>query len=969
MIKFRDIIKQSPLWKRIELIIEDSQRYYLRALGKNDFFHSDSIEKILDRLVPDEIKTKEQYFNHGDIFFLLSSVYLHDIGRAWANIDHEIESAKMIRKSPQLFHLNEHEAEAISQIVSSHASEEKWSISKNNNNFGLLDLTNTGKTFDLQVLGALLRLADELDNTFIRTRGLPDQKGSIRNLIRDVNPVIQKAVIEIHASPSTWQEYYELDQVKSYTQKRLREVQPYLEKVELPYYQIWLPGLENFSAPLNVDINSYKDQIFLDKLLSILSTESYDIDIDSEINSIKVPIVLKLEAFSTNLLIAIIPVVEINIKEAQEYIGCLNSLLRNHHINDGWIICYNTCSESIKNICAESGIKLFAFEDLINNISKFRKNITDIISEFEKGEVFSKELFIIPKGREDDNKNIEDLGEYIKSWINDNNGVQLTILGDYGVGKTTMINKIACDVSKDLLKGETKNKRIPIVIRLKEYINNISLEDYITALFVNKLNVKIDYKTFQTLNKEGCFVFFLDGFDEISGIYEEEESVKIFREIDKLVETKSKVILTCRTHYFKNKDQLNNVFKESRLYQQIRDKCGYRIIYIDGFERKQVEEYIEKWEIDKKEDYLRIIDNVYNLKDLSHRPVLLNILMKTIPQLEFKNVSSINSSSLYRTYVNFWLNRDEGRTIVSKYDRKLLSQLIANYYFTNNIYEAHYLTLNDHFSLSKLSVKYNQNLVDYELRTCNFLKRDNEGKYSFVHKSFLEYFLATIISDFFFDRLDESIKFLWFLPSEKKTKNKNSLFSSMEVESFFIMICQEEFQLNSDIFNKVFEKEDKRILSLILFLIDKINFPHSGEFLMKMLLINKWDNDIEGIIKKIINAKDFDKSIAFITDNIKKYYDVTFFSFILYLFKQHASKEQQNSIVMLNNQINKKKKKQKFENFEDLYPYSNVAYQKALNTFIQNADMHETIDHIKRRFDLIWKREKAEYDKKNTIED
>ena len=130
MIKFRDIIKQSPLWKRIELIIEDSQENYLRALGKNDFFHSNSIEKILDRLVPDEIKTKEQYFNHGDIFLLLSSVYLHDIGRAQTNIDHEIESGKIIRAFPSLFHLNVHEAEAIAQIVSSHASEEKWPIIK-----------------------------------------------------------------------------------------------------------------------------------------------------------------------------------------------------------------------------------------------------------------------------------------------------------------------------------------------------------------------------------------------------------------------------------------------------------------------------------------------------------------------------------------------------------------------------------------------------------------------------------------------------------------------------------------------------------------------------------------------------------------------------------------------------------------------------------------------------------------------
>ena len=965
MNKFRDILKESVLWTRLDLIIKDSQNKYLRSLGKNDFSHSEKIEQILDRLIPDVIKNNDQYFDHGDIFLLLSSVYLHDIGRTKKNTDHEIESGKMIISNPNEYHLEVHQASAISQIVSSHASEEKWPIRNNDKNFGLIDITNTGKTYDLQVLGALLRLADELDNTFVRTRGLPDQNGNIRHLIRDVNPVIEKGIIEIHASPSTWREYSELNKIKSDTEKRLREIQPFLERIKLPYYQICMPGLENFSAPLNIAMSSEELLNLSCKLLSILGTDSYDIDPESTINGRPFPIVLKLKVFSSNLLIAVIPVTvdEINTKII-EYIGALSFLLINRHINDGWIICYTTCSEKIKNLCTESGIKLFLYEDIINNNYKFKKNINNNIDVFEKEEVFTKKIFIVPKGREDDIKKIDDLIKYIRIWINSNNGMQLTILGDYGVGKTTIINKIAYDISKELLKGKTKNKRIPIVIRLKEYINNISLEDNITLLFVNKLNIRIDYKTFQEFNKEGLFVFFLDGFDEIPGIYEAEEAVKIFRELDKLVEIKSKVILTCRTHFFLNKNHLNEFLTKSRLYQQVQDKYGYRIIYIDGFERKQVEKYIEKWDSDKKENYLSIIDKVYNLEDLSRRPVLLNILMKTIPQLEIKNESSINSSSLYRTYVNFWLKRDEGRTSLSYYDRKLLSQLIANYYFINEISEAHYLTLNDHFTPSKLSIKYNQILLDYELRTCNFLKRDNEGNYSFVHNSFHEYLLATIMSDYFFNRLDERIKFSWFLPSEKKTKNKNSLFSSIEVESFFIMICQEELNLNSDIYEMVFKRDDdKRIQSLTLLLIDKINLPHSSKFLMKMLLTNKWANNIEYIVNKIIQAEDFDKAIDFFISNTKKYYDVTFFSYILFLFKHYASEEQQNSIATLNSQINKRKEKQRYKDFEEFYPYSNIAYQKALFEYINNSDMKDTIDNIKKDFDLIWKREKAEYDK------
>ncbi len=968
MIRFRDLLKDTPLWKRAELIIEDSQENFLRSLGKNDFYHSQNIEKILDRLIPDHIKKNESYFDIGDIFLLLIAIYLHDIGRSTKNNQHEIESYKMIKEFPALFHLNEHEAEAIAQICASHAQEDIWPITKNDENFGILNLTQNGKTFNLQVLGALLRLSDELDNSFVRTRGIPDQKESIRNIIRDINPVFERAIIEIHANPKTWQEYHELVLIKNYTQKRLREVQAILEKIELQYYQIWLP-IDKFTAPLNFDISSTDIQGFTDDLISILGAEFSDIDINSKIKDIELPIVIESECFGKKIIIGVIPTIALNKNNSHEFIGVLDYLLQERNLNDGWVISYGEIPKECAKLFKEARIKLFGYEELIGSITKFKSLIRKQISDYKHTEIFKKNLFIIPDGKNESNEKIEDIEKYIRNWVNDTVGVQLTLLGDYGVGKTTIIDKVAYDLLKDVLK-DSNNKRIPINIKLKELSNFNSIEEFITSLLVNKFKIKIDYKTFQVLNKEGKFVFFLDGFDEIPNLINEDDVLKAFRELDKLVELKSKVILSCRTHFFKNDDQLVKAHEETKLYNQVHKKYGYQILFLNDFERIKVEDYIRKWDQEDYSKYIEIIDTVYNLEDLSHRPVLLNLLVKTIPQIEVKENNFINSSTLYKIYINFWLKRDDWRTTMTSEDRLLLSQLIANHYFTKKIHRLHFTELNHLVASNKLSQKYTNKLVDYELRTCNFLRRDSVGNYSFVHKSFQEYLLATIAANKFFNKPVENIQYYWLLPSERKNNNKKEHFVHPEVETFFIMICEEELQKYSQKDIEEFATKTKSSQDLFIAISDQIDKNNSGLIYAKILVEQKWSVDLNFMIKQIINAGDIELSINYLIKKLDRYHDVTFISLMTGIMKHECSKENLKYIKIfekgIENFINNDKKisSRKIENLKELYPYSRIKYKETFDKFVENKKTEIPTEKIKKSFDRIWKREKAEYDKK-----
>ncbi len=91
------------------------------------------------------------------------------------------------------------------------------------------------------------------------------------------------------------------------------------------------------------------------------------------------------------------------------------------------------------------------------------------------------------------------------------------------------------------------------------------------------------------------------------------------------------------------------------------------------------------------------------------------------------------------------MEREErkGRTLITSADRRLFAKELAMEMLRME-------ELNIHFSRIPGRVKTHFRLdkgeeIDYfeaDVRTCNFLNRDDVGNYRFVHKSFIEFFAA-----------------------------------------------------------------------------------------------------------------------------------------------------------------------------------------------------------------------------------
>ncbi len=138
-----------------------------------------------------------------------------------------------------------------------------------------------------------------------------------------------------------------------------------------------------------------------------------------------------------------------------------------------------------------------------------------------------------------------------------------------------------------------------------------------------------------------------------------------------------------------------------------------------------------------------INDNSFNITELLTRSILSKMIKNIFPSL--KDKMKINVAGLYQTYTDMWIKRDDWLPQMTFEEKRRFMWQLALKIFQQNVgLSLHYSQLDkperehlkEHFTAS------DEDCYRYETATCPFLNRDKYGYYSFVHKSFMEFFLA-----------------------------------------------------------------------------------------------------------------------------------------------------------------------------------------------------------------------------------
>ena len=157
------------------------------------------------------------------------------------------------------------------------------------------------------------------------------------------------------------------------------------------------------------------------------------------------------------------------------------------------------------------------------------------------------------------------------------------------------------------------------------------------------------------------------------------------------------------------------------------------------------------------QDALEIIGSVHNLTDLSRRPYLLSLIAPQLGDLERERASGrpVNAASLYQTFVEKWLLRDEGKHQFTKEHKRLMMERLAADLWRDNAREwpwARVAAWLDIFLYENpvIAARYTRDkiptdILNQDFRTATFFLRPDTSKdgFRFAHTSLLEFFLAS----------------------------------------------------------------------------------------------------------------------------------------------------------------------------------------------------------------------------------
>lgn len=337
-------------------------------------------------------------------------------------------------------------------------------------------------------------------------------------------------------------------------------------------------------------------------------------------------------------------------------------------------------------------------------------------------------------------------------------GQRVLLLGEPGQGKTTVLKRVFTLMVDRFLRGHRTSEPIPLYIALRE-IANFSGDALDTLWAALKEDVPLSFEQFASLARQNRFVFLLDGFDEIRGALtqraiNERASSKVFT---------YPAILSCRKNFYELYLSISAIEERYPWRVELQPLTWSHALreYVLAFCRKKWEQKTAGTQhpVPPAEYIARTIEASPELRDLAQRPLLLVMMLDLFTDPEEVGEREWNAAKLYQKYTEKWLKHEAAKpdSVLKWHEKAALMQEIAwsiHASRTTNVslherYQNGAITQHDLLLLlERLSPRFRHiplSQVFDDLCLRSFLIVGEGDAYSFIHKSFQEYYVGKSI--------------------------------------------------------------------------------------------------------------------------------------------------------------------------------------------------------------------------------
>jgi hypothetical protein len=401
-------------------------------------------------------------------------------------------------------------------------------------------------------------------------------------------------------------------------------------------------------------------------------------------------------------------------------------------------------------------------------------------------------------------RTFENAESSIIEWIDKGLPGFLTIMADFGSGKTTLLERIKfhyCD-QYELNKSTVK----PVLFRAKELHKYRNIDDFLISTVTDEFRSSIELPMIWRLIEDGQFLLLIDGFDEVAQKVDPKERRNYFITLSALFNNSCISIMTCRPTFFIDNREFDHLVDEylTDIQNRIsRTGTPHGLLYIDqsstvndlthqlmigdgrrtgirrlrglnigrldllAFTEQQIDVYLGQRDSELRgtvsmgwqriKDYLY---NVYDIKDLMTRPILMDMICRTIllGKLDVTNSDQkIGAAAIYEAYLRALLEREyedrETRRLLSSQARQTLLEIVALTLYAHNKMEASFEEVRKAIQeqqayLGASHNELNDQTIEHlaaDIILIGFLTLDSDANFRFVHKSFMEYLIARFL--------------------------------------------------------------------------------------------------------------------------------------------------------------------------------------------------------------------------------
>ncbi|MBV6622637.1 MAG: NACHT domain-containing protein [Rivularia sp. (in: Bacteria)] len=441
----------------------------------------------------------------------------------------------------------------------------------------------------------------------------------------------------------------------------------------------------------------------------------------------------------------------------------LRSQVQEQKTDEGWLVTTRRISGAARREVQKERSRFldcYTFDELIDLDADFSGYVNWLEAEIQRRKIHKRyvplactkeELDSVTKRRIGVSRYEEEDGwidGYIDLWLDDPAKEHISILGEFGTGKTWFAFHYAWTALqryKDAQKRGLERPRLPVVITLRDFAKALNVENVLAGFFFTQHNIRINSDVFDQLNRMGKLLLIFDGFDEMAAKVDRQQMINNFWELAKVVVPGAKVILTCRTEHFPEAQE-GRALMNAELQASTKNLTGetpqFEVLELEKFNDEQIKQVL------LHQTKTATVDQAMGnpqLLDLARRPVMTDLILEALPDIEAGK--PVDMSRVYLYAVRRKMERDikAERTFTSLADKLYFLCELSWEMLSTDQMSINYKLFPDRIRRLFGSIVQEQNDLDhwhYDMMGQTMLIRNANGDYTPAHRSLLEFFVA-----------------------------------------------------------------------------------------------------------------------------------------------------------------------------------------------------------------------------------